>query len=265
MPGSPPKRIPGLPEAVETLIGVRDHGIPRAKVRIKLDRFPGLFNRLFVLAVYKVNQRQKSWPNHTRIGTRPRFARLLRLRKVAVTCRSYEAAIQNLSWSLARSRNSSAARVLSADNSRDCVVSSASEVRGDLSQRIQDFLLSYGLRLLLIEDVAGPAVLDSQPQYILASEARDRAFEDRGAGGALANLTGDFRGEARIGRAIHQMQCLRDAPLRDYAEKSRLLQLHFQPLPERSVKHRVVCTTGSRPTRSSVHVADASAPYPGVS
>ena len=53
------------------------------------------------------------------------------------------------------------------------------ERAGDLAQRVQDLFLPRRLHLLLVEDVAGAAVLGAQAQHVLASEAGNRAFERR--------------------------------------------------------------------------------------
>ena len=65
---------------------------------------------------------------------------------------------------------------------------SGPESAGDLAQGIQDVFFSGGLHLLLIEDVAGAAVLGAQAQDVLASEPGNRAIQDRGTGGSLADV-----------------------------------------------------------------------------
>ncbi len=79
-------------------------------------------------------------------------------------------------------------------------------------------------RLLLVEDISGIAGLRAQAQNILASKARDRAFENRGAPGSLADLLRDFRSQPRIFRLPHQSQRLLDLLVRNQTEERRLLQ-----------------------------------------
>ena len=78
------------------------------------------------------------------------------------------------------------------------------------AERIQDLFLPSRLRLLLAQNVSGAAVPGAQPQDILASEACNRAFQNRGAAGSLADLLRDLRSEPRLGRPVHQTQCLLD-------------------------------------------------------
>ena len=73
-----------------------------------------------------------------------------------------------------------------------------SEFARDLAERVEDVLSPRRLDLLLIQNVPGIAVLCSQAQDILASEAGDRAFQNRGASGSLADLLRDFRSQPRI-------------------------------------------------------------------
>ena len=114
-----------------------------------------------------------------------------------------------------------------------------SEFTGNLTQGIQDVFFSCRLHLLLIEDVSGAAVLCAQPQYVLASETGNRAIQDGGASGSLADFPGDLRSQPRIRRLAHQTQRLLDTLVGDQAEERRLFQLYRQPLAKRSVKHRV--------------------------
>ena len=107
------------------------------------------------------------------------------------------------------------------------------------AQRIQDLFFPSCLRLLLREDISGAAVSGAQPQDVLASEPRNRAFQNRGAAGALADLPGDLRSEPRLGRPVHQAQYLLDALVRDESEERGLFQLHGQPLAKRLIEHRI--------------------------
>ena len=107
------------------------------------------------------------------------------------------------------------------------------------AQRIQDFFLSFRLCLLFREDLSGAAVPGAQPQNVLAAERCDRAFQNRGTAGSLADLAGDLRSEPRLGRPVHETQCLLDALVRDETEERRLFQLHRQPLAKRLVKDRI--------------------------
>src|ERR1039457_2112030 len=119
-----------------------------------------------------------------------------------------------------------------------------SEFTGNLAQGVQDVFLSCRLRLLLIEDVSGAAVHGAQPEYILAPEPGNRAFQDGGAGGALANLLRDLRSEPRVRRPAHQTQRLVDAPLGHQREEWRLFKLYSQPLAKRPVKQGIACRVG---------------------
>jgi len=65
-----------------------------------------------------------------------------------------------------------------------------------LSQNIQDIFLTRSLHLLFIEHVSGAAVAGAQAQHVLAAEAGDRAFQDRGAVGPFAYFACKIRGEA---------------------------------------------------------------------
>jgi hypothetical protein len=81
--------------------------------------------------------------------------------------------------------------------------------------------------------------LGAQAQHILTSQACDGAFQNRGAGGSLADLLRDFRSQPRIFRLPHQRQRLLDLLVRDQVEELRLLQLHGQSLAQRAVKNGV--------------------------
>ena len=80
----------------------------------------------------------------------------------------------------------------------------ASREASDLAQSIEDILSPGGLRLLLIEEITRIAGFRSQTQNILASKASNRAFENRGAPGSLADFPRDFRSQPRIFRPRHQ-------------------------------------------------------------
>ena len=69
------------------------------------------------------------------------------------------------------------------------------------AQRIQDLFFPSRLRLLLSEHLSGAAVPGAQPQNVLASEACNRAFQNRGAAGSLADLPRDLRSEPRLRQA----------------------------------------------------------------
>ena len=74
------------------------------------------------------------------------------------------------------------------------------------------------------------AVLGAQPQYVLASEACNRAFQDGGACGSLADFLSELRSQPRIRRPAHQTQRLLDPLVGDQAEERRLFELYRQPL-----------------------------------
>ncbi len=64
-------------------------------------------------------------------------------------------------------------------------------------ERTQDFFLLSCSRLLLCEDISATAIPGAQPQDVLISHARDRAFQNRGAAGTLANLPRNVGSERR--------------------------------------------------------------------
>src|SRR3954469_19598086 len=72
-----------------------------------------------------------------------------------------------------------------------------SELDRDLTQSIQ-YIFDLCLRLLLIEDLAGTAVLCSQSQHILAAESCNRAIQDCSAPGALADFLRDLQRQRAI-------------------------------------------------------------------
>ena len=78
------------------------------------------------------------------------------------------------------------------------------EFTGNLTQHIQNVFFFRCLRLLLIQDVPGAAVLCAQTQYVLASEAGDRAIQNGRASGSLADFLGELRSQPRIRRLAHQ-------------------------------------------------------------
>ena len=115
-----------------------------------------------------------------------------------------------------------------------------SELASDLAQRIEDILSPGRLRLLLVEDITGIAGFRSQTQNVLASKARNRALENRGAPGSLADLLARFQESAAhlFGRPIRASVCW--TCWSDIKFKvRRLLKLHGQPLAQRVVKYRI--------------------------
>ena len=114
-----------------------------------------------------------------------------------------------------------------------------SEFTRDLTERIQDVFSPRRLDLLLIQNASGVAVPGAQAQHILAAKAGDRAFQNCGACGSLADLLSEFRSQPRLFRLSHQRQLLLDLPVRNQAEERRLLKLHGQSLAQRVVEHRV--------------------------
>ncbi len=114
-----------------------------------------------------------------------------------------------------------------------------SEFAGDLTQDVQDVFFSWGLRLLFVEDVSRAAVLGAQPQYILAAEAGDRALQDGGASGSLADFLGDLRRQLRIRRLAHQRKRMPNTLIGEQAQERRLFQLIDSPW------RRVSSKTGS--------------------
>ena len=95
---------------------------------------------------------------------------------------------------------------------------SGSELHGDLTQGIQDIFFSRGLRLLHVEDVSGFAVLCAKSNYVLATQACDRALQDRGTSRTLADLPCCLGSEWRIRRPAHKVKSLPDALLGNEAK-----------------------------------------------
>ena len=116
-----------------------------------------------------------------------------------------------------------------------------SEFTRDLTESVQDIFSPRHLHLLLIDNVSRVAVPRAQAQYILASKAGDRAFQNHGTCRSLADLLSHFRSQPRLFRLSHQSQLLLDLPVRNQAEERRLLKLHGQSLAQRVVEHRVAC------------------------
>src|ERR1051325_7401538 len=85
-----------------------------------------------------------------------------------------------------------------------------SELAGNLAQSIKDILSPGSLCLLLVEDITGTAGLRLQAQTILASQPSNRAIENRGTPGSLADFARDFRSQPGIFRLTHQSQRLPD-------------------------------------------------------
>src|SRR5580692_9475294 len=67
-----------------------------------------------------------------------------------------------------------------------------SELASDLTERVEDVLSPCSVDLLLIEGISCVAALGAQAQHILAPEACDGAFQNRGAGSSLADLARDL-------------------------------------------------------------------------
>src|SRR4029077_10673725 len=116
-----------------------------------------------------------------------------------------------------------------------------SESTGDLTERVQDIFSPRHLRLLLINNVSCVAVLRAQAQYILASKAGDRAFQNHSTCSSLADLLSHFRSQPRLFRLSHQSQRLLDLPVRNQAQERRLLKLDGQSLAQRVVKDSIAC------------------------
>src|SRR5258708_27508764 len=74
---------------------------------------------------------------------------------------------------------------------------------------------------------------------MLVSETGNRAIQDGGACGSLADFPSELRSKPRIRRLAHQPERILDTLVRDEAEERRLLELHGQPLAKRPVKHGV--------------------------
>jgi hypothetical protein len=111
-----------------------------------------------------------------------------------------------------------------------------SEIAGHLAQGVQDQFFLPGLCLRFEQHISPTAARRAQPQHVLVSERRDRAFQDRGASGSLTDLPGDFWSESRICGPAHQKQRPLDPLLGNQAQERRLLQLHRQGLPKRTVE-----------------------------
>jgi hypothetical protein len=77
------------------------------------------------------------------------------------------------------------------------------------------------------------------PQYVPASEGRDRGLQDGCVGGPLADFPGDLRRQQRIRRLAHQTQGPLNAGFGHKAETRRLFELYRQSLSQRPVEHRV--------------------------
>ena len=93
------------------------------------------------------------------------------------------------------------------------------------TQRLQNLILAVGSDLLLCQQVAAVAVDCLQPQYILATQGRDRTFDGGRAGGALADLACYFKREPGILGLGHQGERLRNALVRQEVQKRGLLEL----------------------------------------
>ncbi len=107
------------------------------------------------------------------------------------------------------------------------------------AQRVEDFFFPFRLRLLFSEDLSGAAVPGAQPQDVLASEACNRAFQNRVAPGSFADLARHLWSEPRLGRPVHETQYLLGLLVRNESEEWGLLQLHRQPLAKGLVKDRI--------------------------
>ena len=116
---------------------------------------------------------------------------------------------------------------------------SGSEFAGNLAQGVQDIFFPGCLPLLFVEDVSGAAVLGAQSQYVLAPKRCNRALQDGGTSGPLADLPSVLRSQPSIRRLAHQTQRLLDALPGDEAQERRLFELYRQSLAKRAVKHGV--------------------------
>src|SRR5579864_6258399 len=114
-----------------------------------------------------------------------------------------------------------------------------SESAPNFTERVQDIFSLCRHRLLLIQHVAGVAVLCAQAQYILASDTCDGAFQDSGTRSSLADLLSYFRSHPRVFRLSHQSQRLLDLLVSNQTEEWRLLKLHSQALAQRVVEYRI--------------------------
>ncbi len=97
-------------------------------------------------------------------------------------------------------------------------------------ERLQDFCLSFRAYLLLRNDISVRAIHGFDADNVFVVEAGDRAFEDGGALGALADFAGDFGSEVGVDRLTHQAECLLDALFGDDAEEGRLFELDGESL-----------------------------------
>src|SRR5215472_14167025 len=118
------------------------------------------------------------------------------------------------------------------------------EFDGNLAQNIQDVFFLIGLYLLFVENRSAATALSAQRQYVLSSEAGNRAIQNRGAPVSLADFLGNLRSKPLVRLLAHQTQRLLDRLVGDHAEKRRLLQLYRQPAAKGLVKDRIAGTIG---------------------
>ena len=115
-----------------------------------------------------------------------------------------------------------------------------SEFARDLTESVQDVFSPRRLRLLLIQNVSRVAVPRAQAQYVLASQACDRAFQNRGARGSLADLAARSPESAAHLSAVPSdasvcWTCRSEIRLRN----GDCSQLYGQSLAQRVVKYRI--------------------------
>ena len=75
---------------------------------------------------------------------------------------------------------------------------SRSEVCRNLAQDIQDVFLACRSLLLVVENVAGAAVLRPKSQNVLTAKAGNRTFEDSRASSSLADVLREFGRHSRV-------------------------------------------------------------------
>src|SRR4029077_3891225 len=92
------------------------------------------------------------------------------------------------------------------------------EFASNLTESVKNVLSLGRLNLFLIQNVSRAAVPGAQAQNILASKARNRAFNDCSASGPLTDLPREFRSEPRIIRLSHQGQRALNLLVRNQAQ-----------------------------------------------
>ena len=91
------------------------------------------------------------------------------------------------------------------------------EFTGYVTEGIQDILPTSGLRLLVIEHIAGTAAPGTQPQHIFAAQFCDGAFQHGSAPGPLTDFAGRLESQPFIGPPFHQVKGVLDSPFGDEA------------------------------------------------